>query len=137
MHFEMSSESAQLALPKVRCEGRGCGGLSYGCALCARCCKYTWRRKYNDVLPPPRPIVLTWPLSCRQNYVDFPKKNGYRSLHTTVVHSTGLKMEFQVRCWVHSRLGRSGGYHSPRIGELKTDYVGRDEEMPSLLARIQ
>lgn len=33
----------------------------------------------------------------RQNYVDFPKKNGYRSVHTTVLHSTGLKMEFQVR----------------------------------------
>lgn len=32
-----------------------------------------------------------------QNYVDFPKKNGYRSVHTTVVHPTGIKMEFQVK----------------------------------------
>lgn len=51
-------------------------------------------RKCLNVLLPP--LVLTGLASCRQNYVDFPKKNGYRSLHTTVVHSTGLKMEFQV-----------------------------------------
>ena len=41
-------------------------------------------------------LYLFFP-SSRQNYVDFPKKNGYRSVHTTVLHSTGLKMEFQVR----------------------------------------
>lgn len=36
-----------------------------------------------------------------QNYVDFPKANGYRSVHTTVLHASGLKMEFQVQsyCW--------------------------------------
>ncbi|CAN0508007.1 unnamed protein product, partial [Scytosiphon promiscuus] len=37
------------------------------------------------------------PVSRCQNYVDFPKANGYRSVHTTVLHPSGLKMELQVR----------------------------------------
>lgn len=32
-----------------------------------------------------------------QNYVDFPKANGYRSVHTTVLHPGGLNMELQVK----------------------------------------
>lgn len=36
-------------------------------------------------------------LPTRQNYVDFPKANGYRSVHTTVLHPTGIMMELQVR----------------------------------------
>lgn len=32
----------------------------------------------------------------QQNYCDFPKANGYRSVHTTVTHPSGLKMELQA-----------------------------------------
>ncbi|CAM9878015.1 unnamed protein product, partial [Heterosigma akashiwo] len=32
-----------------------------------------------------------------KNYVDFPKKNGYRSIHTTLVAGGGLHFEVQLR----------------------------------------
>lgn len=38
--------------------------------------------------------------------MDFPKANGYRSLHTTVKHESGLMMEIQVRAPVT----RQGGH---------------------------
>jgi ppGpp synthetase/RelA/SpoT-type nucleotidyltranferase len=31
-----------------------------------------------------------------KNYVDFPKPNGYRSIHTTVQHQSGMLLEVQV-----------------------------------------
>ncbi|CAM9789708.1 unnamed protein product, partial [Hapterophycus canaliculatus] len=55
-----------------------------------------------------------------KNYVDFPKKNGYRSVHTTVVHPTGLKMEFQVRtASMHAEAEGGSASHSLYKGSLE------------------
>ncbi|CAM9328194.1 unnamed protein product [Scytosiphon promiscuus] len=55
-----------------------------------------------------------------KNYVDFPKKNGYRSVHTTVVHPTGLKMEFQVRtAHMHAEAEGGSASHSLYKGNLE------------------
>ncbi|CAM9822073.1 unnamed protein product [Ectocarpus sp. 6 AP-2014] len=54
-----------------------------------------------------------------KNYVDFPKKNGYRSVHTTVVHPTGIKMEFQVRtALMHVAAEGGSASHSLYKGDL-------------------
>ncbi|CAM9309888.1 unnamed protein product [Ectocarpus sp. 4 AP-2014] len=54
-----------------------------------------------------------------KNYVDFPKKNGYRSVHTTVVHPTGIKMEFQVRtALMHVEAEGGSASHSLYKGDL-------------------
>ncbi|CAM9721095.1 unnamed protein product [Laminaria digitata] len=55
-----------------------------------------------------------------KNYVDFPKANGYRSVHTTVLHPSGLKMEFQVRtAKMHSDAEGGGAAHSLYKGNLE------------------
>ncbi|CAM9232588.1 unnamed protein product [Ectocarpus fasciculatus] len=54
-----------------------------------------------------------------KNYVDFPKKNGYRSVHTTVVHPTGIMMEFQVRtALMHAEAEGGSASHSLYKGDL-------------------
>lgn len=73
-------------------------------------------------------------LSRLQNYVDFPKKNGYRSVHTTVVHSTGLKMEFQVCDGRDSCLQWSARRRNPRVAKLEMHEMKHVTN--SLLARM-
>ena len=43
-----------------------------------------------------------------KDYTSLPKENGYRSLHTTVTHQSGRKIEFQIRSRLMHEIAENG-----------------------------
>ncbi|CAM9117232.1 unnamed protein product [Choristocarpus tenellus] len=69
-----------------------------------------------------------------KNYVDFPKRNGYRSLHTTVSHPDGLMIEVQIRTKsMHMEAENGAAAHSLYKGALQdpTDALAFRSKMQS------
>eukprot|EP00611_Tribonema_gayanum_P016739 TRINITY_DN2913_c0_g1_i3.p5 TRINITY_DN2913_c0_g1~~TRINITY_DN2913_c0_g1_i3.p5 ORF type:complete len:205 (-),score=81.75 TRINITY_DN2913_c0_g1_i3:243-857(-) len=72
-------------------------------------------------------VLSLWPQAGRyKNYVDFPKANGYRSIHTTVRLPTDMLMEIQVRTKAMHREAESGAAsHSLYKGGLASPDAAR------------
>ena len=42
-----------------------------------------------------------------KDYISTPKRNGYRSLHTSVIHDSKMRIEIQIRDQRDARPGRA------------------------------
>ena len=54
-------------------------------------------------------IHSRWPMvpGRFKDYISTPKRNGYRSLHTSVIHDSKMRIEIQIRDQRDARAGRA------------------------------
>ena len=54
-------------------------------------------------------IHRRWPMvpGRFKDYISTPKRNGYRSLHTSVIHDSKMRIEIQIRDTRDARAGRA------------------------------
>src|SRR3546814_3131001 len=85
--------------------------MFYGCFLCKQKTGYEWRisdwssdvcSSDLDVAECYRALGLIherWPMvpGRFKDFISTPKRNGYRSLHSSVIHDSKMRIEIQIR----------------------------------------